>query len=975
MSQPDPFETFFFAATKHKPFDYQRRLAEGYGDRGAGSILLNVPTGLGKTAAVVLAWLWSRIVLADQAKVSKGHQRLVYCLPMRTLVEQTQREVQKWLLGLFEKAEKIGLSANSKQELKWLVGHSPVVLMGGEDIEPDKRVWDNHPEKPCIIVGTQDMLLSRALNRGYGAGRARWPKDFALLNNDCLWVLDEVQLMGSGFATSLQLQGWREELRLRERADRFREPKPAPLAAPSHSWWMSATLDRDWLSHGVDYRKQVDALWVACKAETQRLWNEDRFTDDRVNILLTQNQKSLRAVSVGKKAAVLKLKKGPDAEYISSFAIAVHAQSSKMPTGQLVLVIVNTVTRATSLFEKLTELKPLLLHSRFRARERKELVDRLCDPQRRPGLVIATQVVEAGVDISADVLFTETCPWPSFIQRVGRCARSIDWQGGKPVPQKGVVFWTDTSEVPAPYEPRDVEDVVNELEKLHGEANLASLKNHAEHLTASDRRRLLPYEPRFVPRDKDLFELFDTTPDLSGADVDIARFIRDTDELDVQVFWRDCSDLTRKAPPKRWQPQHAELCPVPYSVREGLGFLEFAQRALQRRTGRIWRWDYGDGWVPLSLAGLNRIYPGQVFLVEASCGGYDIGTGWTGNSENNPWKIDDGLLGPWVKAATAQAEREDPDKLEESDALSETGDAGQWRNIFTHTREVCDDLDSLLGDPTIAVSVPDSCQRVLRLAARLHDWGKAHEAFQAKLKTEAVRSEHGRKHYPVGKAPDDCWRRDHLKPQAVDTAEDLRDYRRPRFRHELASALGILELLQRAKPDHDAVTWPDDQLRDAFGVAECSTTEPLPVEAASLGGEVSALTAEEFDLLLYIVAAHHGKVRMSLRGTPEDNRDDVPDPCPRDKRQARGVRDNDELPSMTLPGLDSSTSVTAPKAVLHLDPIELGLCPRYGRSWRERTQSLLETNGPFRLGWYETLLRIADARASWKAENNRPESR
>jgi hypothetical protein len=48
------------------------------------------------------------------------------------------------------------------------------------------------------------MLLSRALNRGYGMSRYRWPMHFGLLNNDCLWVMDEVQLMGSGLTTSLQ---------------------------------------------------------------------------------------------------------------------------------------------------------------------------------------------------------------------------------------------------------------------------------------------------------------------------------------------------------------------------------------------------------------------------------------------------------------------------------------------------------------------------------------------------------------------------------------------------------------------------------------------------------------------------------------------------------------------------------------------------------------------------------------------------
>jgi len=55
--------------------------------------------------------------------------------------------------------------------------------------------WDAY-RKDSILIGTQDQLFSRALNRGYSMSRHRWPIHFALLNNDCLWVMDEVQLMG-----------------------------------------------------------------------------------------------------------------------------------------------------------------------------------------------------------------------------------------------------------------------------------------------------------------------------------------------------------------------------------------------------------------------------------------------------------------------------------------------------------------------------------------------------------------------------------------------------------------------------------------------------------------------------------------------------------------------------------------------------------------------------------------------------------
>src|SRR5207247_2922212 len=123
---------------------------------GDGSRLINIHTGLCKTAAVVLASLWNRSLNSQQATTNSPQwpRRLVYCLPMRTLVEQTRDEVRRWLLRLSRKLTK----PQDGSDLRWLALHSPIILMGGED-DCD---WDLYPEKPAILIGTQDMLLSRA---------------------------------------------------------------------------------------------------------------------------------------------------------------------------------------------------------------------------------------------------------------------------------------------------------------------------------------------------------------------------------------------------------------------------------------------------------------------------------------------------------------------------------------------------------------------------------------------------------------------------------------------------------------------------------------------------------------------------------------------------------------------------------------------------------------------------------------------
>jgi len=78
------YEPFFRAATGVEPFPYQRRLArEGLPER------LIVPTGFGKTEAAALAWLWRRTTCSDQDVRTATPSRLIYCLPMRVLVEQT----------------------------------------------------------------------------------------------------------------------------------------------------------------------------------------------------------------------------------------------------------------------------------------------------------------------------------------------------------------------------------------------------------------------------------------------------------------------------------------------------------------------------------------------------------------------------------------------------------------------------------------------------------------------------------------------------------------------------------------------------------------------------------------------------------------------------------------------------------------------------------------------------------------------
>lgn len=65
------FHDFFQRASGNPPYDYQSRLTGDDSGGNCRSQLINIPTSLGKTAAVVLAWLWNREKQPDESTRSK----------------------------------------------------------------------------------------------------------------------------------------------------------------------------------------------------------------------------------------------------------------------------------------------------------------------------------------------------------------------------------------------------------------------------------------------------------------------------------------------------------------------------------------------------------------------------------------------------------------------------------------------------------------------------------------------------------------------------------------------------------------------------------------------------------------------------------------------------------------------------------------------------------------------------------------
>lgn len=790
MTLPSDFHEFFKLATGVEPYDYQRRLAAA---ESPPSVLM-VPTGSGKTAALIGSWLYARRIL------NRGPRRLVYALPMRTLVEQTR-----------------DVAGAIREHLHLPPEELPIhTLMGGES----PADWREAPERDQILVGTIDMLLSRALNRGYAESRFAWPVSFGLLNADCRWVFDEVQLMGPARSTSAQLDGLRAKL---------------GTGLPCETIWASATVDREPL----------------VTVDRPDLGEDLRLSDgDRRGRLATR----LKAPKQLERLDISTTNAKSVAKQIAETAVERHAEGTRT------LIVLNRVDRAQGVFKQLAKLtessgspSAVLLHSRFRPRDRSHHLDAaLAEPAGRGTIVVSTQVVEAGVDLSSRTLVTETAPFSSIVQRLGRCNRSGEFPDGASVVWLDGGFVADDAagqRLAAPYLPVDLERARAALLELEGKSLCPAAVEQIEVKESVE-------DPASLRR-RDLLDLFDTSPDLSGTDIDIAPFIREDDERSITVFFRELERDPdgRISGAGESSPAREELLQAPLASLD-------AERA-------AWVVDHVDGdWVQRR----RDVPPGAVVLLSAADGGYDSEIGWAPKLKTpvEPVAVD--------ALPRVEAVGDDP-----------RSEGAQPVELVTHLQAVADEAFELAA----ALGLGE-WRESLRAAGALHDLGKAHWVFQ-----ETLRSAMGLEEEPD--APAQQWAK-----------SGRRGGRRPRrnFRHELASALVVI-------------------------------------------GSNSVVDERQRHLIAYLIAAHHGKVRLSIRPAPGEQR---PDGVPQEARFALGVADGDVLPHVETPvGL-------IPATTLDLSPMELGA----DISWTDAVVGLRDDPelGPFRLGFLEALLRVADWRAS-----------
>lgn len=927
------YEYFFEKAFKHEPYRCQVDLATG---KLAG--VYCAATGTGKTAAALGAWLWRRYQNDGLLSCQKVGRRLVYCLPMRVLVEQTVKVAR----DAVKRLEEHGVIEARRFRV--------YVSMGGDATDD----WDSDPKQECIIVGTQDMLLSRALNRGYATSRYRWPAQFGLLNNDCFWVLDEVQLMGSGLATSVQLQAFRRLF---------------GSFGPVGTLWMSATIDRDWL-------KTVDCDLECDVPELYTLGLE------------RENNKTLREIMLARK--ILRLLRGvkaQDKEKLAKKVLEAHQAGSRT------LVIVNTVSKAVELYQTLKEMiekgdkqqgrkkkmtvlansapELVLIHSRFRPWERKERVKRLLEEPKEGGtIVVSTQVVEAGVDVSARTLFTELAPWPSLVQRFGRCNRRGEYGEAE-------IFWIDVKDADAaPYDAKDLKRARERLRDLENKnVGPKELEGYIGNLNENEKKELLAFDHTYVIRSHDLHGLFSTEPDFAGGFTDVSNFVRNVErEADVYVYWRDFKDRPAKDEPP---PRRDELCPVRF----------FRLKDLLGKSGVAWMWNAEEReWQALRA---SEVKPGMTLLLSTAQGGYAPDLGWTGRPSDKPHVVEvepvaDGS--PTNEATTSQ------DSLGD-DQASET----YWVSLKDHLLNAEAEAKAIVRSLLFKNDLWKSCSESVIRAAWWHDVGKALSRWQQSAKEQLSQiKEKGRQF--LEKNPNG--------PEAefvMSFMEQLKRLESEEFNNELWAKFPGLDQALRSSG-----LPPKAQKRLKREIGEPFLPGLRHEAASALAAWRKWRDGEEgwTALAVYLIACHHGKVRTVLRSTQkrakkaafqaqkiatthaEGQAGDT------DLREIFGITSEDRLPKLAgwledeIP-LELRLKIFGSIGKWNTDTFDLE-----EPSWVQMVAELLGPEipgqsvaedaipkgeprelGPFRLAFLEALVRAADVKASrtpgglWKDED------
>lgn len=718
------FAEFFREVHGHKPFPWQQRLMRRVAENREGEdvsggdlwpSVLDLPTGFGKTAALDIA-VFHLALEADRGMKRRAPMRIAFVVDRRLVVDDAFERARRIACSLMA-APSSTVTYRVAARLQLLAGEGNPALIaarlrGGIPREDD---WARTPCQPTIVCSTVDQIGSRLLFRGYGVSDSMKPVHAGLIGTDCLIILDEAHL-SEPFRQTLKWvngykgQSWRE----------------TGYAAPWNSVLLTATpgtvTESCFRPAEEDYSDPVLHLrWAApkpasliepAKVRKQRESKEDAAEDSGIEEqvpTLAEEQHRVDQLAEQTLKALNDL-----ANTVSHPAIG---------------VVVNRVARARAVFEELTAratkggsqgsiAETLLLIGPARPVDRDAVAANKLAPIRtgaernleKPLVIVATQCIEAGVDIDLDGLVTEAAPLDSLRQRFGRLNRN----GRVIVPCAAIIGPPKTSKKKADpvygeamtcawdylVQHNDEPATKKSESKVH-----FGLKTFAEKMAEFP----LPAEvlaprldaPVLLPAHLDL--LSQTSP-VPNADPEVALYLHGPNRTAdaVTVVWREDADPAWQSDPQMRRllllvpPRSSEGIELPvWAVRQWLtqpkssyseltdvpGAMPDVYEAAQGQRRRVFRWigdDERSRWIEP-----REIRPGCTIVVPTGYGGVDQ-YGWNPQAQGSAIDVAD-------QAAEAFARRrfavrvspylfDDIGRDRLADALAENS-TGRWQDL------------------------------------------------------------------------------------------------------------------------------------------------------------------------------------------------------------------------------------------------------------------------------------------------------
>ncbi len=385
------FAEFFTAIHGHAPFPWQSRLADQVLSNGWPA-LLDLPTGVGKTTALDIA------LYCLAAKPETNPRRALIVVDRRVVVDQGAEHARSILSAMATATDGPARVVADKLRSLWSAPASQqpfavAVLRGGMPMDND---WARRPDQPVLGVSTVDQVGSRLLFRGYGVGPQSVSIHAGLMGIDTLLLLDEVHL-SVPFAETV------------DAVRRFQTPVEG-LPSCLRAVRMSATPG-------------------ATTSSPFRLADTDRRHPILAKRLEASKKARLEVVKVTGRDEKAKYRK------LAEEAVT-HALGLLSSHAQVICIVVNRVDTARFAAEILAKKqkapKSLLVTGRMRPLDRDRVVRDLLIPRAGAGrdrpaaeplVVIATQCIEAGADLDFDGIVTECASLDALRQRFGRVDR------------------------------------------------------------------------------------------------------------------------------------------------------------------------------------------------------------------------------------------------------------------------------------------------------------------------------------------------------------------------------------------------------------------------------------------------------------------------------------------------------------------------------------------------------------------------